>query len=248
MLIQAATVVLGPVLFAQARRLRATALELPEAAGPRRGREGAGVDALRLLVVGDSSAAGVGAQTQDEALARPLARLAADGLGRAVQWQLIARSGVTSAQALDLLRESPPQPADLAVAMLGVNDVTHRIPLGRALRHRGELARWLRDRAGVRHVVFCALPPMQLFPALPQPLAWYAGQHVARVNREQALWAKAQDGVIHATMEGVMDGSAFAEDGFHPSPALYAGIARRLAEHVIALESGGCRRAGNGRR
>ena len=237
MLIQAATVVLGPVLFAQARRLRATALELPEAAGPRRGREGAGVDALRLLVVGDSSAAGVGAQTQDEALARPLARLTAAGLGRAVQWQLIARSGVTSAQALELLRESPPEPADLAVVMLGVNDVTHRVPLQRALRHRGELARWLQDRIGVRHVMFCALPPMQFFPALPQPLAWYAGRHVARVNREQALWAKAQNGVTHATMDGVMEFGAFAEDGFHPGPRLYAAIARRLAEHVIALDA-----------
>ncbi|MEG0820892.1 MAG: SGNH/GDSL hydrolase family protein [Burkholderiaceae bacterium] len=239
MLIHAATLVLGPVLIAQARRLRATALELPEAEGPRAGVEGEGGAALRLLVVGDSSAAGVGARTQDEALARPLARHVAHSLRRSVSWQLIARSGLTSAQALELLRETPPASADFAVAMLGVNDVTHRVSIARALRQRGELAQWLRRHAGVRQVVFCALPPMQKFPALPQPLAWYAGAQVARVNRAQARWALRQAGVIHAAMADLARADLFAEDGFHPGPVLYGLIARRLAHRVAELAADG---------
>ena len=71
---------LGPLLLAQARRLRKTALRLPEAAGPRSGVEFPALRAalvaepLRLLVVGDSSAAGVGVDHQEQALAQPLAR------------------------------------------------------------------------------------------------------------------------------------------------------------------------------
>lgn len=71
---------LGPLLLWQGRRVRATALRLPEAAGPRTA-EGS---ALRLLIVGDSSAAGVGAAHQDEALAGRLAQALAARLGRPV--------------------------------------------------------------------------------------------------------------------------------------------------------------------
>ena len=69
---------LGPVLLWQGARVRATALRLPEAAGERLQSGGA----LRLLIVGDSSAAGVGAAHQDEALAGCLARTLAARLAR----------------------------------------------------------------------------------------------------------------------------------------------------------------------
>jgi hypothetical protein len=68
----ATRIAFGPLLIAQANRLRRTALELPEPHGPRSGKVGRGDPVLRLLVAGDSSAAGVGARTQREALALPL--------------------------------------------------------------------------------------------------------------------------------------------------------------------------------
>lgn len=237
MLVRAATLVLGPVLFAQARRVRASALELPEAEGPREGEEGQGDRDLRLLVVGDSSAAGVGAAHQDEALARPLARSVAETGGFRVRWQLVARSGATSRDALLLLKDERPARADVAVVMLGVNDITHRIPVARALSHKAELVDWLRSDRGVGEVVFCELPPMERFPALPQPLAWYCGLAAHRVNRAQADWASRRPGVRHVNMDGVMRAGLFAHDGFHPGPELYARIARRLADHVCALSS-----------
>lgn len=81
-----AKLLLAPLLIWQGRRVRATALRLPEAAGERSLDGGA----LRLLIVGDSSAAGVGAAHQDEALAGCLARSLAAQLGRPVGWQLVA--------------------------------------------------------------------------------------------------------------------------------------------------------------
>ncbi|HSN31662.1 MAG TPA: SGNH/GDSL hydrolase family protein, partial [Ideonella sp.] len=53
---------LAPLLVAQALGTRRRALRLPEAAGPREGLVGAQGDApaFRLLLAGDSSAAGVG--------------------------------------------------------------------------------------------------------------------------------------------------------------------------------------------
>lgn len=112
-------IALGPVLIAQARWLRATALRLPEAAGPRRGVEGEcskSVPPLRILIVGDSSAAGVGVQEQSHALAQPLARLLSAVTGRRVAWQLIAKSGVNTREALDLLIRSEVEPTTHAAS------------------------------------------------------------------------------------------------------------------------------------
>lgn len=228
----AAKAVLGPLLYAQATRLRRTALELPEAAGERQGVAGAGDPGLRLLIAGDSSAAGVGAATQEQALAGQLAAALAAAVGAAVRWQLVAQTGARSEDVLHLLMHGGLQPADIGVVVVGVNDITKEVPLQHALRKRGEIAALLRQRAGVRHVLFPALPEMERFPSLPQPLAWYAGRHARRNNAAQAAWAARQPGVSHVAMDGVLDPSLMADDGFHPASGLYAKVARRLAAHI----------------
>lgn len=233
MLDVATRIALGPVLFAQARGVRRRALELPEPPGPRAGTVGGGMLKLRLLVAGDSSAAGVGAASQDEALALPLARRLAQRLGGRVRWQLVAGSGLTSEGVLHRLMQEHVRDADIAVIVCGVNDVSKERSLARALRQRQHIADWLQARAGVRHVVFPALPDMQLFPALPQPLAFYAGQAARRNNRAQARWAAGQHHVTHVPMDGVTDRALFCADGFHPAAPLYARVAERLSRVVI---------------
>jgi lysophospholipase L1-like esterase len=156
-------------------------------------------------------------------------------LGGAVRWQLIAQSGLTSEGVLQKVKHERPQPADVAVIVVGVNDITKEVPLAFALRQRQQLADWLHVHADVKEVVFPALPEMELFPALPRPLAWYAGQAARRNNRAQQRWAAPLQGVSHLAMDGVAHPSLFCEDGFHPAPALYARVADRLADHIAAL-------------
>jgi lysophospholipase L1-like esterase len=235
MIHRAAKAALAPILYAQADRLKKAALKLAEPDGDRQGEVGGGALVLRLLVVGDSSAAGVGARTQDEALVVPLAAHLAARLGGLVRWQLVAQSGLTSETLLDRVRNARVDPADVAIAVCGVNDITHEVPLPHALRLRGQLADWLREQCGVRHVAFPALPEMALFPALPQPLAWYAGLLAGRNNRAQAHWAAGRDGVSHVPMDGVAESRLFCADGLHPAPALYARVAERLANHVVVV-------------
>jgi len=235
MLDVATRIAFGPVLIAQAARLRRTAIDLPEPHGLRHGSVGRGSLALRLLVAGDSSAAGVGARTQREALARPLAALLAQRLGGVVRWQLVAESGLTSEGVLHRLVRSRPHAADIAVIVVGVNDITKDVPLAFALRQRQHITDWLHIHAGVRHVVFPALPEMELFPAVPKPLAWYAGQAARRNNRAQARWAARNAGVSHVNMDGVADPSLFCKDGFHPAPALYARVAERLTDQIVEV-------------
>jgi lysophospholipase L1-like esterase len=241
MLDVATRLALGPLLVAQAERLRRTAVELPEPRGPRRGVAGSGAVALRLLVVGDSSAAGVGARSQREALAQPLAERLAARLGGAVRWQLVAESGLTSEGVLHKLIRDQPKRADIAVVIVGVNDITKDVPFSFALRQRTHIAHWLQVHAGARVVLFPALPEMEIFPAVPRPLAFYAGQAARRNNRMQARWAPQHAGVQHVEMDGVARPELFSEDGFHPAPPLYARVAERLADVIHPLASNASR-------
>lgn len=235
MIERAARALLGPVVGAQAAWLRRRVVELPEAAGRRTGAQGSGPVAVRLLIVGDSSAAGVGVATQDEALAGQLARALATRLRRRVQWQLVARTGARSEDVAHLVGQARLRRADIGVVVVGVNDIARDVRLRDALEWRGRIAAALQARAGVRHVVFPALPEMEKFPALPQPLAWYAGRHARRNNRAQADWAAGRTGVSHAAMDGLMDPALMAGDGFHPGPKLYRAVARQLAAHIAAV-------------
>ncbi|MDO9092002.1 MAG: SGNH/GDSL hydrolase family protein [Rubrivivax sp.] len=226
-----AKLMLSPVLVAQAIATRARLPRLPEPEGQRHGVAGRGTP-LRLLIAGDSSAAGVGVHQQRDALAQRLAKALADAAGARVAWQLRARSGLTTAQTLALLRDEGHAPADLAVVVTGVNDVVDQIPSHRAVAAREALANWLRNGQGVHHVVFAPLPPVHHFPGLPQPLRWVAGADARRHNQALCAWAATRRDVSCVDMEMPLNRGVMASDGFHPGEPVYRYCANAIAQHI----------------
>jgi lysophospholipase L1-like esterase len=191
--------VLSPLLVAQAVRTRWRMPRLPEAEGERHGRVGSG-PVLRLLVAGDSSAAGVGVVHQRDALAGQLAARLAQACGATVDWALVAGSGLTTAQTLHRLQRETLPHFDVAVVVTGVNDVVDQVPSHHAVSSREALANWLRNSAGVHHVVFMPLPPVHHFPGLPQPLRWVAGSDARRHDQALARWAATRADVSRLAM------------------------------------------------
>ena len=231
----AARVCLGPLLLLQGQRVRRDTPRLPEAEGPRAGVEGAGTaPPLRLLVVGDSSAAGVGVARQEAALAQPMACALAARLGRPVKWQLVAKSGVCTEEAIELLRASPVAPADVLATALGVNDVTGQ-RAGRFMGDMAELWRVASRHAGVRFGVLAGLPPMHEFPAVPQPLRWYLGRYARALDTSLEAWIAPQAHLRFCSMQWDAGPGSVAADGFHPGPAGYARWSELMAERVAEL-------------
>ena len=237
----AAKLALLPLLIAQGKQVRATALKLPEAAGERHGVAGTGRVALRVLIVGDSSAAGVGVGTQDDAFAGQLAQALAERTGAAVGWQLVATSGHTAQDAARALAGATLATADLLVTALGVNDVVNQTRPAQFLAALDEIHALAVTRAQVTHSWHCGLPPMGTFPLLPQPLRWILGRDAAHLDRALVGHLEGQTARLHlplpeaprmpgkddATPEGWM-----ARDGFHPGLLGYRQWGRQVAEAI----------------
>ncbi|MEV0460730.1 GDSL-type esterase/lipase family protein, partial [Catellatospora methionotrophica] len=116
---------LAPVLITQGVRVRRRTPVLPEAAGERHGREGSAYGgALAVLVLGESTAAGVGVAEQADGLAPALAVRLAGQTARPVSWRVAARTGSNARQVLTgLLPQVDGESFDVVVVALGVNDV-----------------------------------------------------------------------------------------------------------------------------
>jgi lysophospholipase L1-like esterase len=227
-------IALAPALLMQGARLRRTALRLPEAAGPRSGRVGAGDAApLRLLFIGDSSAAGVGVDWQHEAMPQQAAEMVATALRRPVRWQLVARSGVNTREATALVLAQPLDPADVVISALGVNDVTSQRGAAGFVADYAALLRVTRERTGALQAVVCGLPPMQVLPAAPQPLRWYLGQCATRLDRALQRFC-VQQGRLRFLSLGWAQAHEMARDRFHPGQLQYRRWAELVAQQVVA--------------
>lgn len=222
--------VLAPLLLAQGRWARSRVPVLPEAPGERQGEAGSG-ELIRLLIVGDSAAAGVGASHQDEALlGQTVSRLAPHFR---IAWNLQARSGATTKDTLDRLDALEPGEYDVAVTSLGVNDAISMSSRRGWRRRQARLRRILRENFGVRILIVSGLPPMHEFPALPQPLRWHLGSRATEFDGDLRADVAADGRAHFIDLRFEADISLAASDGFHPGPGVYSLWADRVAAIVL---------------
>jgi len=223
---------LAPVLLWQGRQVRRSTLRLPEAAGSRHGCLGQG-QPLRLLVLGDSAAAGVGVVSQDQALVGQLtAQLSTD---YQVSWQLLARSGLTSQQLLNTLDSLCGQQYDCVVLSIGVNDVTAGTSDTLWLAQLQLLRDRLSTEFKVQHIIISAIPPMQHFVALPWPLNDYLGRRARRLNRLTEQMADSCSDLTFLSVDLGVSPQMLAADGFHPSELAYSVWAEHLAIQILNI-------------
>lgn len=227
----AVRVVLMPVLLVQALYLRRTVLQLPEPDGLRQGRVGQG-PALRLLVLGDSSAIGVGVDHQDQALSGQVSRRLAHVAS--VEFAVIAEVGARTGDVLQMLDRDETGPWDVVVVALGVNDVTKGVSLRRWIARQAALLDRLTGPMGARYVVLSGMPPMHQFPLLPQPMRWVLGRQAARFDRALRKLAagRGDTGVVRIDLR--LDPGNMSPDGFHPGPVVYASWAAVIADEILA--------------
>lgn len=206
---------------------------LPEARGNNTGTaRGPSAAPLRLVVVGESTAAGCGAETHDEAFTGAFARALAERENRCVQWSVHARNGATIRRVRYRLLGELQEGADLAVLMIGVNDALTRSP---AEQWRVDLGATLDElTTKANSVIVAGIPPFDEFPALPKTLRSYLNDHalVLDAAARELCAARTNTQWIGSKGLGVTDAAFFATDGFHPSSIGYGRWALAMSERL----------------
>jgi lysophospholipase L1-like esterase len=224
--------VLGPILLLQGKHVRKVTPRLPEPTGERSGFDGTG-PRLRVLIAGDSAAAGVGAASQDEALSGQLLNQLSQHF--TVEWRLVAVSGLDSNGLIALLENTVATKYDVVVTSIGVNDVTSLMSPSKWLSRQSRLAQVIGSRFEPELLIHSALPPMDRFTALPQPLRWFMGRWATEMNRQLENSVESCSGRVFLrpfkNKEGVP--GALASDGFHPGPLAYAVWGEGLSQEIV---------------
>ncbi|KAA2261334.1 SGNH/GDSL hydrolase family protein [Solihabitans fulvus] len=245
-LAQPAALFLLPLLAAQGYRVRSRTPRLPEAAttagtAPARD-ERDGEPALRLAVLGDSVAAGVGVSDNADGIAGQVAVALAERTGRAVSWRVSARSGATARQITkDLVAglSAPDWRPDALLISVGINDLLELRGLTAWRADLAELVLAVWARLGSRTpVLVTGMPPLALFPSLPQPLRGVFAARARLMDVELARIGLAP-GVRHVPMPldqiSLAPTTFFASDRFHPSAVGCRELAQALAPALAEL-------------
>ena len=218
---RAIAVMQSPVVLTQGRRLKRITPHLPDAALPWSG-DRAGPRPIRLLVLGDSTAAGVGATTQEEALPGRLADALHARTGRGIHWRAAGKNGATSREVIDdYLDDALAEPADLLFLTVGANDAM-------TMRGAGAFARDVRrilDAFDARNpgafVLMSSLPVFGRFALLPQPLRTSLYRHSLALERVARVVVDARPNALMSSDPPPYAEGFWAEDLFHPGPSGY---------------------------
>jgi len=192
-----------------------------------------------LVVLGDSIAAGLGAERRKDTLGARLAK----GLARAERRPVRLRTAaVVGAETSMLASQVDTLPADYrpdaAVIVVGGNDVTHRIPVPVSIGQLEEAIARLQARGAA--VVVGTCPDLGALRPVPQPLRALGSRLSRQLADAQAdaatrLGARAVSlrravGPFFVTQPDEM----FSLDRFHPSALGYRRTAEALLPAVIA--------------
>ncbi|HVM27033.1 MAG TPA: SGNH/GDSL hydrolase family protein [Mycobacteriales bacterium] len=212
--------------------------QAPKAAGSY-GRGRRGEKPLHLAVLGDSAAAGLGCERAEETPGALFAGGIARDMRRRVDLDVVAVSGARSAHLEVQVSKALRRPVDLAVVIIGANDVTHRVPVAAACRDLAKAVKRLRDAGAV--VVVGTCPDLGTVKPLLQPLRTVARVLSRRLARAQTVCVVEAGGI--AVSLGDLLGDMFTNephlwsaDRFHPSADGYRQIVDAmlpsLLEHI----------------
>lgn len=221
----------SPFLFLQGKYVRRKVGVLPDAQGATTGASGDHSETVKLLVIGESTAAGLGARTHEKALAGQFARFLSVKIEKRVSWRVVGKSGVTARQAINLLAPKiPDEKYDYILVALGGNDV---LKLSSPQKWRGDMTEFLgilRGKNPDATVFLANCPAIRLSPALPQPIRgilWNLSKlHNANIRD---MVARLENTFYFPQPRDVSEG--FFSDGIHPSEKGYADWAQRMIEY-----------------
>ena len=212
-------------------RLRTERLLPPD--GPKSGELKGNGEPIRVLVLGDSSAVGIGVERTEDNLGGHLVNLLSERSGRPVTWRIAGFNSATCGQIRDHVVPNLARGDWTHIAVsLGTNDVKNFHTLARFKREFGGLIYALAARFPEARIYWSQALDMRKVPALPHPLSALMEIRARAFNRLGAQLC-AERGAIAVPRLPEVEPEGFSKDGFHASAAGYEYWAGHLADHIL---------------
>jgi lysophospholipase L1-like esterase len=194
--------------------------------------------AIKVALLGDSSAAGYGVDTVEETPGAYLASGVAEAADRRVYLSSVAKVGAQSKDLAGQIDRVLPMEPHVAVIFIGGNDVTHAVPVKTSQRLLRAAVTRLTSH-GVK-VVVGTCPDLGTIEPLRPPLKQIAAVWSRKLAAAQATVVVEAD--AHAVAIGSVLADEFASfsellfgpDRFHPSAAGYARMSAAVLPTVLA--------------
>ena len=221
---------LAPFLYVQGQVTRWKVGLLPEAAGPE-GVAGEGDSEARLLVLGESTVAGLGARTHELALGGQFALGLSERTGKKISWKVVGRNGVTARRTIDELWPLVPDGEfDYVLLGIGGNDVMKLSSPKKWRRDMLELIGLVRTRYPNAVIFISNCPMIGYSPVLPQPIKWILWELSKMHNANILEFTADLTRVFYYPQPVEVEWNGFWADGIHPSEKGYADWARAMVD------------------
>ncbi|ANF81812.1 lipase [Acinetobacter sp. NCu2D-2] len=232
MLLKFTTIALIPILLFQGKKVKKNTPRLPEPEGTRQGNWGQGKP-LSILILGDSAAAGVGVQSQQDALSGAILKELENEY--AIEWKLHAKSGHTTPKVIQNFGRLDSTHYDVVITSVGVNDVLKFMDPDNWIENQQNMYKFIDEKFSPSLIIAAGVPPMNMFPALPKPLGWLFGKYAHEMNQKLNRLVEERHNLqwIEYDVESYKKlNLSMADDGFHPSKEIYALWGKEVANKI----------------
>ncbi len=226
-----------PIYIWQGIGVRMRTQRLTPANGPISGTFDGTGPAINLLMLGDSSAAGVGVDRTEDSLGPQLARHLHEHTGREVNWRMAGFSSAVSKEIRDLVIPNLERGGWTHIVLsIGTNDCKnfHTVPAFK--RNFGGMLYALKAKWPEARVVWSPVVEFTSVPAIPTALGKILEIRAQAFNRLGKRLC-AERSAICATRLPIRDPqTGFCHDGFHASAAGFNYWAQHLVGYTLGDE------------
>jgi len=222
-----------PVYIWQGLSLRRRALRLsppePQSIAPQKGTG----KSLSILLIGDSSAAGVGVDDINHSLGGQLVKQLSEKTGRPVEIRIAGCNSATAGQLRDyVVPHIKRQNFTHVIINVGTNDAKNFHTGRRFCNEFGTLIYTLKTRFPDAQLIWSSILDMSAVPSLPTPLNKIIGIRSRELRRRGEILCRERMAQIP---EGDWEPSTenFSRDGFHASEKGYSEWATVLVSHIL---------------
>jgi lysophospholipase L1-like esterase len=217
-----------PVLYLQGQFTRWKVGKLPDAQGDTSGEVVGNTEVTNLLVIGESTVAGVGAKNHTEALTGRFAEHLSRKTGKTVRWHALGVSGISVHRTIsELVPQIPAVEFDTILIGLGGNDV---FGLSTPKKWREGLSKLIdifRKKYPESTIYIANVPMIREFTALKNPLR-YVLSRVAKMQHFNTLDLISNFENVHYYLPRSRFEAEHFSDGIHPSAHGYDKWAKEM--------------------